>query len=278
MTAETATVAMIGMPASGKSTFLAALYQGLTDPPEGTQARLASQPGQRAYLEELRQAWLSGDPVGRTLPDSGEVIELDILYGSRRVALTVPDVAGESFSGIFAKRQADARVQALVRDADGLLLFTHPDHQRPRVRIAEANAMRRLIGEEQHVSEDRDFDPTQVPGEVQLVDLLQWASDVRVDRPGSAPCRVALVISAWDRAGDRTPEQWLATKMPLLGQFLAAQDNRFNVRLYGISAQGGDYMTDDLADRRPAERPRVVSMSGVESRDLSEPLRWAALG
>jgi len=274
---------MIGMPATGKSTYLAALYQALSAP-QANAPRLARQPETRAYLEEIRQAWLRGEPLGRTLADSGELVELDVELPDRPgpVRLAVPDVAGETFENIVVKRRADAAATGLVQDADGLLLFTHPDHQRPRVPIAALKEMQALVGDDAAPQPRGDrytpFDPRELPGEVHLVELLQWAVRVRVAAGRVEPTRVALMISAWDRAGDRPPDGWLAAKMPMLAAFLGAQHDRLAVRAYGVCAQGGDYGTEPVAERRPRDRAYALLPDGSRSDDLTAPLRWAALG
>jgi hypothetical protein len=280
MSSRSAVVAMIGMPSTGKSTYLAALYQTLSDPPPDVRARLARQPAQRAYLEELRQAWLRGEPVGRTRPDSGELVELEILVSDQdEVRLAVPDIAGETFENILVKRQADALVANFVTDANGLLLFTHPDHQRPRVPIATLRRMQELVGEQPADGEDVDekpFDAKEVPGEVQLIDLLQWATRVRAQRSDTKPCRVALIVSAWDRAGNRAPADWITTKMPMLRRFLDSQKEHFATVVYGVCAQGGDYGQDDVAKQRPHGRSYILTAEGLRSDDLTAPLQWAA--
>lgn len=284
MTPQTA-VTLIGMPSTGKSTYLAALYQTMAVPHSASQARLARQPSQRVYLEELRQAWLRGEPVGRTLPDSGELVELDVLFPEQdEVRLAVPDIAGETFEDLSVRRQADAAVTKLVQDAKGVLLFTHPDHQRPRVPIASLKRMQALVGDRDPLDVDKTrdeenvFDVRAVPGEVQLIDLLQWATRVREHRAAAAPHRIALMISAWDRAGDRSPADWLSAKMPMLQSFLEAQQERVAWRIYGVCAQGGDYETEPVAERRPQGRAYVLLSDGLRGNDLTAPLRWAALG
>lgn len=276
---------MIGMPSTGKSTYLAALYQALSSPPRASAPRLARQPETRAYLEELRQAWLRGEPMGRTSSNSGELVELDVEFpeGPGSVRLAVPDIAGETFENIVVKRRADGTATELVHEADGLLLFTHPDHQRPRVTIAALKQMQDLVGDDAAPlpgDGETPFDPRGLPGEVHLIELLQWA--VRARRKGGGsdarPSRVAFMISAWDRAGDRPPGDWLAVKMPMLRSFLDAQQDRLVVQTYGVCAQGGDYDAEPIADRRPRERAYTLLPDGSRSDDLTGPLRWAALG
>lgn len=267
-------VTLIGMPSTGKSTYLAALYDELSRATADAPVRLRRQPTQRAYLEALRAAWLAGKPVGRTSHDNGELVTLDTAFGLEEVRLTLPDIAGESFRYIIERREANTRIIELVHEATGVLLFTHPDHQRPRVLISEAEKVAVALGETLMPGPPRDFDPLRVPAEVHLVDLLQWAATVR---PVQRPTRLAIMVSAWDRCGEATPSDWLTAKMPMLTSYLRGHGDEFPSTVWGVSAQGGDYEMDTgVADMRPYERAYVVGPEGERSNELSEPLRWAA--
>lgn len=267
----TVDVALLGLPAAGKTTYLAALYSSLDDPLPGA-PRLRRQPTTRAYLEEIRDAWLDGRPVDRTATGTGELVELDVDLGDGTgIALRIPDVSGESFSEVLASRTADAALARTVRDSTGVLLFTHPAHVQRRVPIVHAV-------EEGFVDKDdpawvlRDFDPARAPTETQLVDLLQWAARLG-DRP--VPLRAAVVLSAWDEMGKVTPQQWLA-QLPLLRHYL---DNSADVdaRVFGVSAQGGEYGSQhDPSTKEPTDRPYVVVEDGARINDITLPLRWAA--
>ena len=101
--------------------------------------------------------------------------------------------------------------------------------------------------------------------------------------------RIAIVLSAWDKVADegRTPEEFLAERLPLLDQYLRSGADNWVWRVYGVSAQGADYEKENekLSDSQraklqelraldePSMRIRVVS-EGPESRDLTEPIAW----
>ncbi len=274
-TPAAAGVALLGMPGTGKSTFLAALYHLLTEDLPDLAAKLLRQPGQRAYLESLRAAWLAGEEIGHTSRDDGELVELYLRLGERDLAFAIPDIPGECFRDVVAHRQADPLIAQIVQDASGLLLFTHPDHLRPRVLISEAKELAELAGEDYSPPDGNEFDPLRVPGEVHLVDLLQWTADTR---GAPTPTRLAVVISAWDRCAGLTPGQWLAARMPMLDRYLDGHPEHYTPAVFGISAQGGAYGTGvDLASLRGYERSYVVNGAGTRTGDLTAPLRWAGL-
>ena len=94
------------------------------------------------------------------------------------------------------------------------------------------------------------------------------------------PLRVAVLLSAWDlveaMSRTETPERFLERRLPLLHQFLRANDLGLTARIYGVSAQGGDLKTqhDELAAKvNPSERVRVVGPE-ASVHDLAAPLRF----
>jgi hypothetical protein len=114
-----------------------------------------------------------------------------------------------------------------------------------------------------------------VPAQVRLVELLQFLQQrpfVRRRR------RLAVVVSAWDlnRNPSLTPESWLRRELPLLDQFLSTNSDHFEVRVYGVSAQGGEFDGDErqaLLKRAPSERVRCEGPA-VDANDLTGPVLW----
>jgi hypothetical protein len=122
----------------------------------------------------------------------------------------------------------------------------------------------------------RTWDADRVPTQVKLVDLVQ----ALVRPPFSLPhVQLAVIVSAWDLVSDSAPSpaSWLATRLPLLHQYLRANPERFATRIFGVSAQGGDLARDGerlLQQDVPARRI-VVAEDESRSHDLTAPVRWA---
>jgi len=75
---------------------------------------------------------------------------------------------------------------------------------------------------------------------------------------------------------DVTPDYWLKTRRPMLAQFLETNDDIWELRVYGVSAQGGRLPQDKEAlekIRRPSERIRIAGHD-AGAHDISAPLRW----
>ena len=114
-----------------------------------------------------------------------------------------------------------------------------------------------------------------MPEQVRIVELLQFLQRKPFLRRHR---RLAILVSAWDLIADAqlTPDEWLQREMPLLYQFLLANTSTCSVRVYGISAQGGDLTgqrKDDLLKLTPSERIVCLGPHG-KSHDLTEPVVW----
>ncbi len=108
---------------------------------------------------------------------------------------------------------------------------------------------------------------------MKLVELLQFF--LSHARPH---IRLGVIISAWDRVTEEhmTPDRWLAARVPLLHQFLAANDDRIDHRVYGISAQGRPLTEADTLreEHVAARRIRVVGPQEGAGNDITAPVKW----
>jgi hypothetical protein len=274
-------ISLVGMPSTGKTTFLAAFWNLIQEPTVEACVRLRCLPRAAVYLHEIHQAWLHGQEVGHTSRDSGELILLDIDLGGREVVLEVPDLSGESFEDMFVHRRVTQEVDVILTAADGLLLFLHPHELRPRITLVDAIRM----GIQPEVPGDQDellaLDLKKLPAEVQAVDLLQTITSRRLwARAELSSPRIGVIVSAWDlvEAEGLPPARWLGARMPLLNQYLAASLPTESVRIYGLSARGGSADASELATFDPATRAFLVDSAGVRTGDISTPLQWIATG
>jgi hypothetical protein len=129
-----------------------------------------------------------------------------------------------------------------------------------------------------------DWDPAKAPSQVQLVDLLQCLRRPPFEKP---PLRIALIVSAWDLAPAEATDAsvWLEDRYPLLSQYLRNSEGVLDVRIYGVSAQGGQLSKKEdgpgpdrerlLAISPPSKRIQIVGPD-VAEHDLTRPLSWLA--
>jgi hypothetical protein len=288
------TVTLMGLPRTGKSTYLGALWMIIQDD-RAPEIREVDIRGDRAYLQRLGEQVAQLQTVKRTEVDSDDGLELTVELGTLgEVVLQIPDLSGETLRLLVEDRTwHDLLVRAITR-SDALLLFVHPNRLRVPTRTNfTASVLAELLTT---VSEDAEDSPPDLATTDQLdVDR----ADVDTDRteakdatatPTFAPAtaataaklidaienildareeeqilKVAVVVSAWDEVvsawptgeGGPTPQAWLEQRLPAVWRVLQANTHRLDVAIFGVSAIGG---------RLPDDREELKMKGGVFDR------------
>lgn len=280
-------IVTVGLPASGKTTFLAALWH-LVCKSDVQNMRLkfaGLRKGNKAYLTEIADLWRDGRIQERTVLRGDRVVTIDLMdHSGTEVQLEFPDIAGETFRQMWEKRDCDPTVAEMLRDGN-VLLFIHPDTIKPIIRVVSVAAMATDCG----IQDGNDkvavpWNPEFAPTQVQIVSLLSMLREPALDK-SHASRRLAVMLSAWDtvQAQGLTPAQYLERELPLLHQYLRQAADGWKWRVYGVSAQGGPYDKADaktrseatiaILDQEPSHRIQLVHNDRT-SHDLTEPLEW----
>lgn len=265
---------IIGMPESGKSTFIAAMRHLLLSGTVRTELELTGLADEEKHLNDLERNWLDCRLIERTKPATEGWVEFrvrDRATGGDSI-LSVPDLRGEAFEQPACSGQCQRELYTAVADSDGIALFTNAEREDDALLISDLGDL--LRDEPEAFVSAKSFDPYEMPEEVKIVEFLQMANR----RPLRAKQRrLAVVVSAWDVvAAGNSPDTWLLLKRPMLTQFLEHNADLWDVRVYGVSAQGGRLPRDRMRLKRyrnPAERIQVVG-HGAHKHDLTSPLRW----
>lgn len=279
-------VVVLGLPESGKTTYLAALWHLLQAKKVASKLRSARlRAGEAAHLHEIAKRWLDTMKQERTFQSKNRIvtIELKTAVGADFV-LAFPDVAGEAFAQIWEARECDSEVIESLQ-APGVLLFVHATAINQPNWIVDDEKLSKIIGVKRQPGKPITWDARFAPTQVQLVDLLRCLQEAPLH---VGPRKLAIALSAWDLAeGDKkTPEKYLELHLPLLHQYIKhGLDPSWSVQVYGISAQGAEYDGDAKDDKPnegakrmrekdvPSERIKVVT-GETSSHDLTEPLFW----
>lgn len=271
--------AILGLPRSGKTTFLAALWHLIDAGEVATQLVLEKLVGDHAHLNSIVDAWRKCTEVPRTSMAGETTVSIfaRTAAGDKAIVLEFPDLSGESFKEQFRTRSCSpAYVEGYERDG-GVLLFVNADRPSDGMSLLDipADGASEVAGAVLEAEMETPWSADMVPEQVQLVELLQFLISPPFMRRRR---RLALVVSAWDTVGGPkpTPDEWLGRELPLLHQFLRSNAAFFETRVYGVSAQGGDVKGDQRADLLkllPSERIECVG-DGVVPHDLTAPLLW----
>lgn len=262
MTAGARRLLMMGLPDSGKSTYIAALFHGLRQATDGLSLRHL--PEEREYLLTLENRWLALEPVGHSAYPTPRQIELPIKDSKgRALDVNIPDVNGEEFGDAWESGEWSAAARSLLEQAQGVLLF---------VRANDVVSPKLIQLGNRHPKEEKPeptpWKPQMGVTQAKLCDLLEQMAEMR----GGALPAVAVVVSAWDSVEETlSPDGWLQWKLPLLNQWLQTSVVVSIFRLFGVSAQGGDI--ENLQTREKlAQLPRIERLGGVHA--LTDPLEW----
>jgi len=246
-------ILLIGLPSTGKTSFLAALWYMVDQTTVDSSLVLDRLDGDSTYLNEIRQSWLEYRAVSRTFSDSEKLVSMRLKdrANGAPVKLIFPDLSGESFRLQWTARQFTTSYDALLRQAAGAILFVHPASV---VKPNRIDMVDDLLGDQENVGTEtaelagtsgaesfgKPWEGEKAPTQVQLIELLQFMVAQDYFRP---PFKLCIVVSAWDLLGGLgiSPKEWVSTQLPMLRQFFESNEQLFAPSFYGLSAQGAPY-------------------------------------
>ena len=289
---------ILGLPAAGKTSYLAALAYSLEQTDIQTKFKWHKFTENHQYLALLAETWAKGEEVPRT--NSGteqERLHLQLLDSEGQVFQVVfPDLSGETFQKQYRSREMEKELADQIAACGSIMLFVNPGNMKEPELISELPAdIRAKAPAEDSMQEPAeqssgeaspmgdmpaDAESTETtPTAVQLVVLLQDILFLLENREiNSMP--LAVVVSAWDVVNAHTaPEQHVKERLPLLWQYLYTHSDQLKVLYYGVSAQGGPLDSEEKSEQLlekysavPVERILVVGPDGEESHDITSPL------
>ncbi|HUW39428.1 MAG TPA: hypothetical protein VMV90_00340 [Rectinemataceae bacterium] len=280
-----ANLLFIGLPGSGKTTFLAALWHVLNDRSSATALKLTKLSGDRTYLNQITKEWRECSQVPRTNLQTEQVVILHLDgNGFGSFDLSIPDLAGEAFKQQLTERRMTRHHDAFVQEATGLMLFLHPDvHKGTQLTVARLLEAELPGGHEEDTTTasavgNNAWSPELLPTQAKLVELLQFILE-RTQRK----LRVAVVVSAWDLVDNLgTPQEFVSRELPLFQQFLESNEDIFQYSVFGVSAQGGDITVEaqkhTLLGLDDALQRIKVRQDHQTDQDITKPIAWLLRG
>lgn len=269
-----------GLPESGKTTFLAALWYFIFNNLNDDGYKCDSlKDTELQYLNSISKNWASCSKVIRTNQNKIEKVDIKMIdnISKQSMTLKIPDISGETFNSLFRDREWDEEFDKLIENVNGLLLFIDPNDKKNKpVLIHQANESYRIF-DETLINDNPQLAWTEdlVPSQVKLVDFLQM---IDFHKPNSIK-KISVIISSWDLVPPNTePETWCKQELPLLHQYLSANSEIFTTKYFGVSSQGGTYENVTIKDKLlaledPLQRIFVTDGKLITNNILS-PLIW----
>jgi hypothetical protein len=270
-----------GLPASGKSTYIGLLFMAI-DAGKGS-LRLTGFQGDFEYVNELADRLSKCAEAIRTDINLVDGFNAELVTtNGEAFALRLPDYSGETWKTALEARGWSEAVEDEVRTSTGVCLFINVGAVINDGTILEAHRLMSSLGEQADDFTANSSDEEEAVGgtpvvttQVALVDLIQELTRRRIVNY----CRLSLVLSAFDLAGDIAPEKWLELNLPLLDQFLRSNREEIATRVFGVSAQGGRFdrveSKEELRNRPTVERAFVKDGAG-RLVAIDAPVLWAA--
>lgn len=284
---EDRTCFMIGMPSSGKTTYLVSLANMLMMGEQETLLSLEScdSPEGMENIQKEIENFTRFQPVGRTLRTAGGWLKIPLLDGQgNKTWLRIPDLSGEVFMDLISERRLKKDIVAQLRTADILLFFLNLDTitEERRIPLGEESAMeiiekdygKEVIESGKERSVVADEEKKRLVTQTDLVELMQCVLYLAKRR-----LKVKFIISAWDSIerqldpGDRTPEKCMEKFLPLFFQFFCSNSRQIDGQIWGVSAQGFDFSNPEELEKWKMddiwEHARVITPAGGETHDLT---------
>jgi Double-GTPase 1 len=271
-----ARVVLLGMPRSGKSTYLGALWALVQSHLESSVSE-ADFRGDRTYVQRLAEHVSRAEEIARTAMDAEDSMVVTLRFASAGTAeLVIPDTSGEALRLLVEERAWYPRLRELLEECTAIMLFVHPE----RLRVPQPLAVLAAPAGGAAESEGMPFEPREhASTAAELIEIFENVADVCRDR---WPIRVALVVSAWDTVeGDPlpAPREWLRERLPAFFATLESNPQIAELAAFGVSAQGGPLSSREDLLARGDVCDRVYARDGDgRPASLAEPLRWAIWG
>lgn len=268
---------MVGMPGSGKTTYLAMLSNMLVD--GGKDVKLSKK------VEEMPEGYEYFSKFGKQLLECKELDRTQsLVYNNLRIALydvlgneyllDVPDISGEVFRDLVKDRRITQEIVDRIGESDCLLFFINYKNMswERRIPLQKENSDKKNIDVKKKEIEDLNLTDKREANQSEIVELLQTLLDLKLSRP-----YIRFVLSAWDKVEteegkDILPSKFVETKFPLLYQFVETNSKYFKAEYWGVSAQGGDFQNPEDVKRIEEEEYnaiKVIEPTGKRSSDLT---------
>jgi len=118
---------IMGYPAAGKTTFLAALFHVVFNARNSADSPVyLNNMGKSEYLSSLNKDWVNAKQLNRTVLENEKLnISIELKHKKRDIIFTLnfPDLSGETFKNIYATRTIEKSLFLNIENADTILLF-----------------------------------------------------------------------------------------------------------------------------------------------------------
>lgn len=231
-------ILIAGLPNSGKSTYIAALWSCIEDRFAHMKMGLAELPDDCEYLNQLSSKWNELKKCDRSYADNLTVsIPLTVTGTDDVHQLFIPDFKGETFVNLIAGQPQDSFIDT-IKSTDGLLYFIgNFDSGRFEDDIENVEAI-----QDDNEPVNVQFNLTDIPADTLNMLILKYLTEHFVFK------KIIVCITACDDKGKGfSAKEYISETSPGLFNYLDSLSPK--VDYMGISAQGCNYESLGDADK-----------------------------
>jgi len=280
-------IILIGGPDSGKTNYLARLWEALRAREGVLQAPAV--PTQIKYVEDALAHLLRGKfaPRSEKTLEEGQHFAVPVVSSANsdaaRFEIIVPDVSGELWKKAVETCELPKQWMDDLASASGALLFVRVGSDQNVAPLDWVTAAR-LLRMEGAPAEKENTEKHETPTQVSLCELLRFMEHGLGTANSEVRPRVAVLVTAWDRLDHETaaagPTAYLTVEYPLFAGRIA-DISRFDVRVFGVSVVGGDFAEEAFKQQFFSQGIKCAGYVVEETqgqletkRDLTLPVAW----
>lgn len=232
-----------GLPGSGKSTYIGALWYCLRHSVNDRRPKLIADnnnlPDDISVLNRLGDAYKAMKLINRTNSNENESVQINLIdvETEKSIQVEVPDFLGETFRDLVELKESEL-LNEWVDKADSLVYFISD------VSVGE-------FEDDEGPEDDEAVAPAKDIPPFNITSISSAAMNIMVLKNLLAKKKfkkIVIVLSLWDKMTDngtkpKNPKEYLEENSPALYHFIVS--NIQNVSIIGLSAQGLEYPKDD---------------------------------
>lgn len=264
-------ILLVGLPATGKSTYITALWAVEKDGKSRHQLTCDGLPSESSYIDGMRENWMVMKEVRRTsFAEPMEIVlPMKDSVSGKQLNLSLPDFKGEIFQNLIENAVSEDVLEWCDKSS-GILCMVNLGNTSPEDFQYDVNANTNpKVGLEKVVMTSNDISPV-----IRNVLLLKYLWNTMGDVP------IVLCFSLWDLkdcAKGKDVSEWIRENHPCLYNFVNVHFSKY--KFYGLSAQGADYkeLDDDSNDAlavKTTQKERAYIYTDHISYDITEPISF----
>lgn len=278
-------IVLVGLPDSGKTNYLAALWDALRT----GKGRLSAPvpPDDITYVEEALACQSRGEFAPRSdknieesRRDFSVAVRLKSQQYTPNINVVVPDITGELWKGAIETTEIAPEWMSELENATGAVLFIRICSESNTAPLDWVTTDRLLTVTT--LTEKDEKKSKGIPTQIALCELLRFLEHTLPSPEEAVKPRVAVAVTAWDLMDAETAAKGVASflrkEYPLFAGRLDDIES-LDVAVFGVSAVGGDFNDPAFKERYlNGEVAGYVTTGGgktlVVEADITLPIAW----